>query len=109
MDPFTLLMSIPGIGPFLPYIMAFSFVCAGTLIVLPAPKADAPSWYRAIYAVVDFIALNFNHAKTQTAVMKQLAPALENLPAEVPATIVSVKEVVPFVTIVTTIPPVQPK
>ena len=62
MDIMTALAAIPGAGPVLPYITAIIAVCAAVATVLPRPAAGGTGVYRVLYAVVNFIALNFGKA-----------------------------------------------
>jgi len=55
--------SIPGIGPYLPYITTAVTVAAAVATVLPAPSATSPAWYRGAYSVVNWVALNLGRAK----------------------------------------------
>ncbi|WP_428486007.1 hypothetical protein [Rhodopila sp.] len=67
MDLMTALAAIPAAGPLLPYIAAAITICAGVAIALPHPAAGATGIYPTIYAVVNFIALNFGHARNAEA------------------------------------------
>ena len=65
MDPWTLLASIPGVGPYLPWITAV--VTVGALFAMIAPGPQATGWtnspaYRFVYAVLQWCALNKGHA-----------------------------------------------
>lgn len=65
MDPWTLLASIPGIGPYLPWITAVVTVCAALAMIAPGPQATG--WtsspvYRFVYAMLQWCALNKGHA-----------------------------------------------
>jgi hypothetical protein len=62
MDLMTTLAAIPGAGPLLPYLAALIAVCAAIAVVLPHPATGATGVYPAIYAVVNFIAMNFGRA-----------------------------------------------
>lgn len=70
MDLWTTINAIPGVGPYLPYIMAAVTICAAICTVLPAPKADAPKAYVTVYKVLNWIALNLGHAKNAASVNK---------------------------------------
>jgi hypothetical protein len=63
MDFMTLLAAIPGAGPLLPYLPVVIAVCAAVAATLPHPAAASTGAYPAIYAVVNFIALNIGKAK----------------------------------------------
>lgn len=67
MDLVSLITSIPGIGPFIPYIVAFGGVCAVIATVLPPPAAGAKTAYVVLYQAVNWCALNIGHAKNATA------------------------------------------
>ena len=60
MDPSTLLSMIP--APYLPYAFAAVAACAAVATVLPPPKTSG-GIYAGLYHTVNFIALNFGHAK----------------------------------------------
>ncbi len=62
MDLMSTLAAVPGAGPVLPYIAAAIAICAAIAVVLPRPAANAAGLYPAIYAVVNFVAMNFGHA-----------------------------------------------
>ena len=68
MDASTLLAMVP--AHYLPYATAAVAVCAAVATVLPAPAAKG-TVYAAIYDGVNFIALNFGHAKNAGAVTTQ--------------------------------------
>lgn len=67
MDLMTLLTAIPGVGPFLPYILVAVALCATLATTLPPPKVPASGFYPILYAVVNWIALNAGHAKNAGA------------------------------------------
>jgi hypothetical protein len=57
------LAAIPGAAHFLPYVTAAVALCAAVAVALPRPGAGATGVYPVIYAVVNFIALNFGQAR----------------------------------------------
>ena len=72
MDPITILSAIPGIGPFLPWIIFAGTVAAALGTVLPHPTGTT-GWYPKLYAVIAWLGLNIGKAR--------------NFPAVTPATI----------------------
>ena len=79
MDLMTTLAAIPGPGPLLPYIAAAIALCAAIAVALPHPAAGTTGIYPAIYAVVNFIALNFGHARNNDApASRQTPPASQS-------------------------------
>jgi hypothetical protein len=61
MDLISLIQAIqdvPYIGPLAVYLPPLVMLGAVVSTVLPAPAADAGGWYRALYAVVQWCALN---------------------------------------------------
>ena len=67
MDVMTQLAAIPGIGPLLPYILGAIAVCALLAPLLPAPKEGATGFYPSLYSVVNFVAINFGHARNASS------------------------------------------
>lgn len=67
MDPVTLLNSIPGVGPYIPYVTLAIAIGAAVSMVLPAPSASAGAVYKALYAVVQWCALNKGHGVNLSA------------------------------------------
>lgn len=65
MDLMTAIAAIPGIGPALPYIMALGLICAAASTVMPPPTGSG--WYVGLYKIVNFIGMNFGHARNATA------------------------------------------
>lgn len=66
MDLWTVITSIPGIGPAVPYLTALIAVCAALATALP-PPASKGSAYWWFYSAVNYIALNLGHAKNAQA------------------------------------------
>lgn len=67
MDPVSWLTSIPGIGPYLPYIMAAVSICAVICTIMPPPTSKSPKAYMIFYGVINWVALNLGHAKNAEA------------------------------------------
>ena len=67
MNIMAALAVIPGVAALLPYITAAIAICAIVATVLPHPAAGATGLYPVIYAVVNFIALNFGKARNTDA------------------------------------------
>lgn len=63
MDFMTWLNSIPGIGPYLPYISAIISITAIIATVLPDPK-DRNSVYAGFYRVIHWAALHLGQSKS---------------------------------------------
>jgi hypothetical protein len=63
MDLVSTLGAIPGAAFVVPYVTAVIALCAGLAVVLPRPGTAATGLYPVLYAVVNFIALNFGQAK----------------------------------------------
>lgn len=76
MDPFTLLSTIPFLGPFIPYLTGAVTVASVLATVLPPPKVGASSPYQALYHLVVTFSLAFGHAANAPAF-----PASPVLPA----------------------------
>jgi len=65
MDPMTFLQSIPGVGPAIPYITLAITIAAALAVVAPGPTAAGftnTGFYRFVYAVLQWCALNKLHA-----------------------------------------------
>lgn len=71
MDLIALLQSVPGAGPYLPYIPIVIAIGAAVGVVLPAPKPKASSAYRVLYWIVQWCALNKGHAVNLSAPSSQ--------------------------------------
>jgi hypothetical protein len=67
MDLIALIQSIPGAGPYIPYILLAMVLCAIIATCLPGPTADSSTFYKFIYALVNKIALNFGRAANLAA------------------------------------------
>ena len=48
-------------------LLAIVGVCAAIAALLPAPKAESGKFYRAVYTALNFLAVNFGHARNATA------------------------------------------
>jgi hypothetical protein len=66
MDLINLLSAVPLFGPVLPYAMAVGACCAGIATILPPPSMPG-SPYGVAYQIVNFIGMNFGHARNATA------------------------------------------
>lgn len=62
MDPLTLITSIPGIGPYLPYLTLAITAAALAAPFLPGPTQPT-GLYAAFYAAVNWLAINVGHAR----------------------------------------------
>jgi hypothetical protein len=67
MDLVTLVTSIPGVGPYLPYVIAFGTICSAIATLLPPPLAGGSPIYATIYRLVNWMALNIGHARNASA------------------------------------------
>jgi hypothetical protein len=63
MDLVALITSIPGVGPYIPYVVALGGVCAVVCTVLPAPTTTSNTAYNVFYKAVNWCALNIGRAK----------------------------------------------
>ena len=66
MDPATIataLSAIPGVAPYVPYVAGAVALCGLLTVIVPPPTDASPAWWKATYAVVNKIALNFGHAR----------------------------------------------
>lgn len=66
-DPLALLMSMPGIGPAIPYITLAVAIASMVAAVIPPPAPASSTAYAAFYAVIHRIALNWGNAKAASA------------------------------------------
>ena len=62
MDISALASIVPALAPFVPYLTAAVAVCATLATVLPKPAVDT-GVYAGVYRSVNYIALNFGHAR----------------------------------------------
>jgi hypothetical protein len=65
-DWMTIIQSIPGIGPFLPYIPVVITVCTLLSTAMPGPTVKHGVYYY-FYQVVDTVAINMGHAQNLSA------------------------------------------
>ena len=65
MDLLTALAQIPGIGPFLPYLLLAATVSSALATVLPPPPPG--TFYAQVYGLVNWLALNVGKAKNASA------------------------------------------
>jgi hypothetical protein len=63
MDLISILGAIPGAAHVLPYVTTIIALCAALAVALPRPGAGATGLYPVLYAMVNFIALNFGRAR----------------------------------------------
>jgi hypothetical protein len=66
MDVFNALAAIPAIGPFLPYLLLAGVICAALSTALPPPSGSGSfmgQLYATLYGLVNWLGLNFGHAK----------------------------------------------
>lgn len=61
-DPLSLLMAIPAIGPYVPYITLAVTIASAAATVLPAPAAGAAGVYPVVYGVIHWVAINKGRA-----------------------------------------------
>lgn len=66
MDLITLIQSIPGIGPFIPYLTLAMTIAAVICTVLPSPKTTSGAYY-ILYQTINTLAANVGHAKSLSA------------------------------------------
>ena len=67
MDVLSLVYSIPGIGPYTPYIGMVVTMAAALAVILPPPSANAGTPYKLLYGAVQWCALNKGHAANASA------------------------------------------
>lgn len=65
MDILAMIQAIPGIGPYLPYILILFGCCAVLAAQLPPPR-QPESLYGMLYRVVNLLGQNYNHAHNAT-------------------------------------------
>jgi hypothetical protein len=65
MTPADILALIP--AHYLPWITVLIAVCAAVATKLPPPAPTATGWYPAVYAAVNWVALNFGQARNASA------------------------------------------
>lgn len=61
-DVMTAISQIPGIGPWLPYIILAIVVCTVLAACLPPPTPTSSQLYQALYRLVQWVAFNIGHA-----------------------------------------------
>ncbi len=67
MDLMTALAAIPGIGPWLPYIVLAVTLAAAVATQMPAPGPADGGFYKMTYGILQWVALNKGHATNATA------------------------------------------
>jgi hypothetical protein len=65
MDLLSMIQAIPGIGPYLPYVLMLFGVCAVIAAQLPAPRSSGV--YSMIYGIVNLLGHNYNQARNALA------------------------------------------
>ncbi len=88
MEIMSTLAAIPGGSSLLPYVAGGIALCAAISVALPPPSTGATGVYPMIYAVVNFVALNFGHARNAGTTMPLPAaevPSPSGLPPAPPA------------------------
>jgi hypothetical protein len=66
MDIMTLIQAVPGVGPFLPYVLIALGICAVLAAQIPPPK-QADTLYGFIYRIVNLLGQNYNQARNANA------------------------------------------
>jgi hypothetical protein len=61
-DPIAIIETVPGVGPFLPYILLATGVAALAIPWLPVPTR-ARSVYGVFYTVLNYLAQNYRNAQ----------------------------------------------
>lgn len=61
-DPITVIEGIPGVGPYLPYIILATGVAALAMPWLPVP-ARSTSVYGVLYTVLNYLGQNYRNAQ----------------------------------------------
>jgi hypothetical protein len=52
---------------YLQYLLAVGGCCSVIAAVLKPPVAGATGWYPAVYTIVNFLAVNFGHARNASS------------------------------------------
>ena len=65
MDLVALIGAIPGLAAYVPVLTGLIAACAAFAAAVPAPSG--PAWWTKVYAVINFVGLNFGHAKNAGA------------------------------------------
>jgi hypothetical protein len=66
MDILTMIQAVPGVGPFLPYVLVVFGICAIIAAQLP-PPAHGSAVYGLLYRVVNVLGQNYNQARNAAA------------------------------------------
>ncbi len=77
MDLMQAISALPGIGPYLPYLVVVVAVAALVATQMPPPRPTGSEFYAMFYNIMQWIAMNWGHAKN--------APAPTPPPAAPPA------------------------
>jgi len=59
----TIVSLVPGFGAVVPYLTALISACAAFAAIAPPPTAQSPVWWVKTYKVINFVGINFGHAK----------------------------------------------
>jgi hypothetical protein len=73
MDIIALLQALPGVGPYLPYILVVFGICAVLAAQLPPPRQSG-STYDVIYRVVNLLGQNYRQARNVSAPSRSAVP-----------------------------------
>lgn len=65
MDPLASVMSLPLVGPYVPYVTIVMAFCSIVGAALPPPQPAAGWLYVTVYNVTNRLACNFGHAKNE--------------------------------------------
>jgi len=66
MDILAMIQAVPGVGPYLPYVLILFGICAVAAAQLPPPQR-ASSLYGAVYRCVNLLGQNYNYARNAVA------------------------------------------
>jgi hypothetical protein len=69
MDIIAMIQAVPGVGPYLPYILVVFGICAVVAAQLPPPRQPG-SLYDIVYRIVNLLGHNYNQAANATAPTK---------------------------------------
>ena len=66
-DLLAAIAGIPGIGPYIPYLMLAVTVAALLAAIMPPPTETSSPAYAALYRFVNVVAANVGHARNAPA------------------------------------------
>jgi hypothetical protein len=66
MDIIAMIQAVPGVGPYLPYVLVVFGICALVAAQLPPPKSTG-SLYGLVYQFVNLLGHNYNQARNALA------------------------------------------